>query len=312
MNNEERHSSGEDDQDDQHHSQANANRSSPISISRFLSRSRSSLSCTEETVKLEKLNEQTITLPKDYNPASALIQIETTHHFMNKVGQAAYKPQEMNFGNGVNQKQIIANSRMKEQQILGCLITEIFLAEKCRALWKAGKMPFKDRVSASLSIVNLTPKCVRNIIELLFKYAARSDSQRYSAITSMGLPPPSAHQILQPVLSSLLFPSSKCMKHVYGIVEMIQDYADLHRELEFATQNFEADDNLDKQKMLYLCKINECKVVAIANELEKLFASKTRLGENCLQLIVPHVKQIFEQPFSAVLATWYLFDPIAR
>ena len=135
---------------------------------------------------------------------------------------------------------------------------------------------------------------------------------RYPTVTYMGLPPPSAHQILQPVLSGLLFPSSKYLQYLYGVVEMIQEYNDLCRELEQATQSLDDDGNLEKTKIIFLCKINECKVKAIANELEKLLPNSGIATETSLKLIVPHVKEIFEQPLSAVLAAWHLFDPIAR
>jgi WD repeat-containing protein 81 len=128
----------------------------------------------------------------------------------------------------------------------------------------------------------------------------------------MGLPPPSAHQILQPLLSGLLFPSSKYLHYLYSIVEMLQEYNNLSRELDQATQTIDDDGNMERTKIIFLCKINECKVKAIANELEKLLPHDGIAMETSLQLIVPHVKQIFEQPLSSVLAAWYLFDPIAR
>ena len=128
----------------------------------------------------------------------------------------------------------------------------------------------------------------------------------------MGLPPPSAHQILQPMLSGLLFPASKSLQYLYSVVEMIQDYNNLCYELDRATENIDDEVNLECTKMVFLCKISECKVKAISNELEKLLPNASISSETSVHLIVPHIKQIFEQPLSAVLAAWYLFDPIAR
>lgn len=128
----------------------------------------------------------------------------------------------------------------------------------------------------------------------------------------MGLPPPSSHQILQLVLSSLLYPSSNHLQYLYGVVEMIQEYNNLCGDLDRVTQNLDDNESLEKTRIIFLCKINECKVKAIANELEKLLPNAGIATEASLQLIVPHVKEIFEQPLSAVLAAWHLFDPIAR
>ena len=93
---------------------------------------------------------------------------------------------------------------------------------------------------------------------------------------------------------------------------MIQEYNSLCRELEQAVQAIDDDIIVEKTRIIFLCKINECKVKAIANELEKLLVQNGITTETSLQLIVPHVKEIFEQPLSAVLAAWHLFDPIAR
>ncbi|XP_023248259.1 WD repeat-containing protein 81 [Copidosoma floridanum] len=321
---------------------SNTIRASPLTFGRLLSRSRSSLPLVDDQEKSvkEKLNEQPILLPKDFNPAAALIQVETTHAFINKVSHEVYQP-IMSSSDGMNnQRQVLAAARVKEQQILGCLIVEIFLAEKFRAIWKVDKGSFENRLSASLNVVkispNALPKCVQNAVMLLLRIdalpktynidfteandgnvstssdQANTNVCRYPTVTYMGLPPPSAHQILQPILTGLVFPSSKYLQYLYGVVEMIQDYNNLCRELDQVTQSLEDDGNLEKTKVIFLCKINECKVKAIANELEKLLPQTEIATETSIQLIVPHVKEIFEQPLSAVLAAWHLFDPIAR
>ncbi|XP_001601532.3 WD repeat-containing protein 81 isoform X2 [Nasonia vitripennis] len=340
VGNDEHRSSGDEEEDSHAVTVSNATRSSPLTFSRLLSRSRSSLPLVDDNIKQEKVNDQPILLPKDYNPAAALLQVETIHAFINKVSHKAYEPKISTVDGTPNQRLVIASARMKEQQILGCLIVEIFLAEKFRAIWKVEKISFFSRLNASLNIIkntpNALPKCVQSAVMLLLRidaipksynidFAESGDSAgtapsaqananvcRYPTVTYMGLPPPSAHQILQPLLSGLLFPSSKYLQYLYGVVEMIQEYNNLCRELDQVTQGIEDDGNMEKTKIIFLCKINECKVKAIANELEKLLPHAGIPTETSLQLIVPHVKQIFEQPLSAVLAAWHLFDPIAR
>lgn len=135
---------------------------------------------------------------------------------------------------------------------------------------------------------------------------------RYATITYMGLPPPSAHQFLQPILSGNLFPFSKYCQYLYNIVEMLQKYNGLVRELNSISK---VDDDVDftvKTRMTYLCKVSECKVKAISRELERLLPYAGGMREATLQLIVPHIVQIMEEPYSAVLAVWYLFDSIAK
>jgi len=128
----------------------------------------------------------------------------------------------------------------------------------------------------------------------------------------MGLPPPSAHQFLQPILSGSLFPFSKYCQYLYNIVEMLQEYNDLIRELNSIVRTEDDIESAIKTKTKYLCKISECKVKAIARELERLLPYAGSAREATLQLIVPHIVQIMEDPYSAVLSVWYLFDPIAK
>lgn len=155
---------------------SNATRSSPLAFSRLLSRSRSSLPLVDDNLKQEKPNEQPILLPKDYNPASALMQVEICHAFINKVSHDVYKSKMTKGDTFSNQKLILATARMKEQQILGCLIVEIFLAEKFRAIWKVEKISFSHRLKTNINVIktlpNMLPKCVQNAVMLLLRIDA--------------------------------------------------------------------------------------------------------------------------------------------
>ncbi|KAG5305817.1 WDR81 protein, partial [Pseudoatta argentina] len=306
---------------------------SPLVLSRLLSRSRGSL-LSEDNVKSDKSINQPITLPKDFNPVAALIQVETTHAFMHKINYQNYKLATGSHDFSTNYKQIVASGRIKEQQILGCLIVEIFLADKFRAAWNVEKVSFAQRFTTCLNILKTSadnlPKCIRNIVSLLLQLDIMPKSYnvsnvemneistmnetpfRYPTITYMGLPPPSAHQFLQPILSGSLFPFSKYCQYLYNIVEMLQEYNSLVRELNAIVKTEDDMDFAMKTKIKYLCKISECKVKAIARELERLLPYVGGMREATLQLIVPHIVQIMEEPYSAVLAVWHLFDPIAK
>ncbi|KAM0737071.1 WD repeat-containing protein 81 [Formica fusca] len=312
----------------------NAARSSPLVLSRLLSRSRGSL-LSEDNVKSDKSVNQPIILPKDFNPVAAIVQVETMHAFMNKINHRVYKPIVGSHDLSTNYKQIVASGRIKEQQILGCLMVEIFLAGKFRATWNIERASFAQRFATCLNILKTSadnlPKCIKNIVSLLLQIDIMPKSYnirnvettdismvndeipfRYPTITHMGLPPPSAHQFLQPILSGSLFPFSKYCQYLYNIVEMLQQYNDLIRELNSIVRTEDDIDFAIKTKTKYLCKISECKVKAIARELERLLPYAGSAREATLQLIVPHIVQIMEEPYSAVLSVWYLFDPIAK
>ena len=138
----------------------------------MLSRSRGSL-LSEDNVKSDKSINQAIILPKDFNPVAALIQVETTHAFMHKINYQNYKLATGSHDFSTNYKQIVASGRIKEQQILGCLIVEIFLADKFRAAWNVEKVSFAQRFTTCLNILKTSadnlPKCIRNIVSLLLQ-----------------------------------------------------------------------------------------------------------------------------------------------
>lgn len=93
---------------------------------------------------------------------------------------------------------------------------------------------------------------------------------------------------------------------------MLQEYNGLVRELSYVMKIEDDMDFVIKTKTRYLCKISECKVKAIARELERLLPYASDAREATLQLIVPHIAQVMEESYSAVLAAWHLFDPIAK
>ena len=105
----EEHSS-EIDEEETQIATSNTSRSSPLALSRLLSRSRGSLLVTEDSTKIERTTHQIIFLPKDYNPVSAIVQVETMHSFMNKINQKVYTPKMMNSDGLVNYKQVLFSS----------------------------------------------------------------------------------------------------------------------------------------------------------------------------------------------------------
>ncbi|XP_046619150.1 WD repeat-containing protein 81 isoform X1 [Neodiprion virginianus] len=326
------HSSGFEE--DESAANSNPSRSSPLALSRLLSRSRSSLLAPDDIPKTDKSSMQII-LPKDYNPVAALVQVETTYAFLNKATHQTYKSNPIAHDSLTNYKQIVASSRIKEQQILGCLIAEIFLSARLRASTKAAYMTFNERFSACVNLLKASPdalpRCVRSAVALLlqadvipksynFESVDNNDPAsssnnvqfRYLTVTNVGLPPPSAHQLLQSILSGSLFPFPKYFKRLFGVVEMLQEYNSLVQSLNLVTHRAQESESMSVTQTQYLCKISECKVKAAARDLERLLPEMGDTSEAYLELIVPHIRQIMEEPYCAVLAAWYLFDPIAK
>lgn len=306
----------------------NVARSSPLALSRLLSRSRSSLQASEDSPRIEK--PQTIHLPKDYNPIAALQHVEATHTFMNKIAYRIYEPKATNQIDSSNYRQIVASARIKEQQIIGCLIVEIFMPDKFRGI-STNKNSFTRRFETCKNVLNLfsdsLPKCIKNSVGLLLqvdvipktygiintdKNNTNNEIFKYPTITYMGLPPPSSHQFLQSILSNNLFPSSKYFQKLYSVIEMLQEYKNIIQELNNVLNDNDHKENIATMKIEYLCKISESKVKSLFREFEKLFPYLKNSMESSIQLIVPHVREIMNEPYCCVLGAWYLFDSIAK
>lgn len=69
---------------------------------------------------------------------------------------------------------------------------------------------------------------------------------------------------------------------------------------------------VDNKKGLFLAKISECKVKTAARELSTLLPEMLSASPESLDLILPYVRELLEDPSSSVLAAWHLFDPMAK
>lgn len=322
------------------------NKPSPLALSRFLSRSRGSLltpsaeECPSTNVipKAASTNAQnnitnvnvsnsTIHLPRDFHPTSALQAVESLHTFLGKtfhhgVSEEAFQT------NDIDQKpltryklQIVASKRLREMQVLGCLIVELFLAGRLRASATSHEQRLQVCQSAARHCGDQLPRCVRKVVSLLLQIHSTNSTipgeetdnlpfsgpgVRYPLISSNGLPPPSAHQFLQPLLSSMLIAFPKQFLTVFALLRKSQDYSSLSRELCWRSENAEGQED---EKYILTEKLRECWVKTVAHDLTLVLP---QLDTSLVPLLLPHIRQLMEDPNSAVLATWYLFDPIAQ
>lgn len=229
-----------------------------------------------------------------------------------------------------NYKQIVATCRMRELQILGCLIVEIFLSKQIRAQGIISNLDFNERLKLCVTIVKYhfeqLPRCVKYAVILLFQLDTNNfdGNIRYNSITDIGLPPPSAHQLLQPLLNCI-FPFAINYCKLYSFLSNLQEYCRLNVELN-VLYHFDCDgelctkyENIERTKILFSQNIGECKVKYCAKEMEDLLFDYTSMNSNnyynyneTVSIILPYIKEIIEDPSTSVLASWYLFDPIAK
>ncbi|XP_022916649.1 WD repeat-containing protein 81 isoform X2 [Onthophagus taurus] len=330
------------------------------------------------------LNTGIIYLPKEYNPAQLLTNLENKHGFYsktfhseksrkiilpeNKIGQDFFgddtiqnaftnrifteafegkrknskksysfpiydQPQRNkgdlieNFKVMCNYLEIISSRRTKELQILGCLIIEIFMNKQIRTLKstdlnrRVTNRGLNERLKTCISILrssNDIPFCIRYIANLLLQPDQVNLKEfKYPVVTDVGLPPPSAHLLLEPLNSSIPFTPKYLI--LYGLLKNIKNFENVSQELS-VLYHFDCDgflcteyETIERTKVLFEQNIGECKVKACAKNMEFLLNNLNTSTEiDLIYILVPYIKTMIEYPPTSVLAAWYLFDPISQ
>ena len=142
-----------------------------------------------------------------------------------------------------NYAEIIAKRHTRELQVLGCLITEIFMMKTLRTLGKTNvRSPlniahnFEDRLKTCLTVLrscdNELPTCVKYVMRLLLQPdCTELKTFKYPPVTDIGLPPPSAHLLLEPLLNRIIpFTSNYLM--LYNLLQDLKELEDIVSELD--------------------------------------------------------------------------------
>lgn len=219
------------------------------------------------------------------NPLALLNAVESNFNFHLRTFGSI--PPDPNFQQDtINLKKMIAGKRLQvllifnphpilinffqEMQIFGCLILEIFLFAEIRV---QNTSKIDDRIATCLAQISneSLPHSVRGALKLLL--------ENYPPVTNVGLPPPSAHQILQPLLFSSILPFPVSMPALYNAVSKLK-----------VLERYQADADL--------------RVKFITDELRDVLSSKT------IDLVVPFVKNLLEDPWTCLNSVTGLLDKV--
>ncbi|KAJ8926519.1 hypothetical protein NQ314_021121 [Rhamnusium bicolor] len=311
------------------------------------------------SVPTASLSTGIIYLPKEYRPENALDLLEKKYSFISKTFHPEHSKRYSDEADEVcvkdtedcvvqnaftnfifsesfkhfkkpenqiicNYAGIISARRIRELQILGCLIVEIFMAKQLRALGvNNSHLTLSKRLKSCLTVVRSCksdiPPCISYIVELLLQPNI-TDIKKfcYPAVTDFGLPPPSAHLLLEPLLHSII-PFSTHFPSLYSLIYTLKDFKNVAVELS-VLYHFDCNgemcseyENLERTKILFAQNIGECKVKSCAKHLENLLNElNTNTDGEIVNILLPHIKELIEDPPTSVLAAWYLFEPISR
>lgn len=224
-----------------------------------------------------------------------------------------------------NYAEIVASRRVRELQVLGCLLVEIFMSRQLRCLKTCAphKTTFTQRLNscrtAAKTYKNEIPPCIKNLLTLLLDLDNENPNDfKYPAVTDWGLPPPSAHLLLEPMLHSMItFP--KHFPYFYALISSLKHFASVSEELkilyyfECNGQSCNEFESVERTRMLLAQNIAECKVKLCARNLENLLDElNTTTDIEIVNILLPHIKSLIEEPSTSILSAWYLFDPFSR
>ncbi|XP_076275041.1 WD repeat domain 81 isoform X3 [Rhynchophorus ferrugineus] len=223
-----------------------------------------------------------------------------------------------------NYSNIVTARRIRELQILGCLIIELFMSKHIRALGSANvKVSFPQRLKACLTVLRSfpgdIPPCISYIVNLLLQPQNTDLSNfSYPVVTDLGIPSPSAHWLLESRLHCVI-PFPPGFLTIYNILSSLREFKNVSGELT-VLYHFDCDgtmceqyENIERRKLLFTQNIAECKVKACAKQLEYYIDDvNPNTDIEIINILLPYIKEMIEDPPTSVLAVWYLFDPIAK
>uniref|UniRef100_A0A1I8PJA0 BEACH domain-containing protein n=1 Tax=Stomoxys calcitrans TaxID=35570 RepID=A0A1I8PJA0_STOCA len=207
--------------------------------------------------------------------------------------------------------------KIKDLQILGCIIVELFAMPKLRPLIGHNLQPkFELRLKACQTINQLhkqdIPKCLRYVTNMLLNLNAQD------VITEKGMPLPSAAQLLQPIYHNLLIPFPFSFYPTYALIRSLYsfDFASMLLELHthFQCNGYDCDKytEVDRLRVQYERKIGKCKVMACCAHIRRLLEPVGFEQFPAIDILLPHIIDLLTDEHTSILTAWNLFDSVAQ
>ena len=208
--------------------------------------------------------EEQLSLPLDYSPVGLLRQVETFSHF-------DHSGIHNSGGRGTSNQ--FALRRQRDLLWLATLALELFMPLQFRLLGAEARL--EDR----LSITDKILKCHRSEIPRFLRPFLKAVFDN-ETITDRGLPPPSAHQLLEPMVSLIPFPAE--FSTILAIANKFRQLLD-DTHSDFST---------------------------VAKMLSSVTSSACQTSSSIV-LLIPYVKALLQKPTTAFASALHLLDPLA-
>lgn len=211
-------------------------------------------------------------------------------------------------------------------QVFGCILVELFIPSKLRSVGSNLQVSsFKRRLENCRALLCMKreeiPKCIRSVVTLLLQTDNITGMQtsagiRTYPVTEFGIPPPSAHQLLLPNLSSHLLPVPTSFPSLYSALKTYTDFVAVEDELRNTRMNFNQIDSAFTDAFAMISKrIDENKVIELSKSLQSLEASEKGLvlmNPKWMDFILPLTLNLLQSKKTDVNTAWHLLEIMTR
>lgn len=139
-----------------------------------------------------------ISLPKDFDPLAKLQEMELLNNFLNKSGSSISRDVTTKTSQSIAKEQSVRRL-VRDMQVIGCLIMELFLPKKFLSLGPKASLQLRYHTCQNILVneSHLIPSSIKATVQtLLLSNFQIETTDRYPSVDNRGLPPPSPMQLL--------------------------------------------------------------------------------------------------------------------
>ena len=258
----------------------------------------------EGTLRKQKLANQKIILPNDFNPLARLEAVEALHQFVTKnlheVESSSKDPKAKADAQVESHQAFVARKTKRDMTVFAVLIAEMFLAKRLRFQIGDFHRTLEERMTVAKSVCEERfhdiPRPFRLVLKMMLGLAAKEDEDYF------GLPI-TPDILLHPLVDVIPFPP--VFDSLYSFLSKISALTDRVRQHErkIDTNNIDRTVSRVAVESISRLKIEEC-TKALPHLMPKL-------SSECLEIVLPYLKDLLEDPFTAVATAWHFFSVIA-
>lgn len=259
-----------------------------------------------------------IKLPADFDPTAALDHFEALHSFTCETveGLPPSAQREKKRTTVFSDYPQSVHLVWADMQQFGCLMCELFLGPRLHAHNSGtslrerynmiGRLCAKDRSKLPRTIQTAAEILLNldNFKEITEPVQSKTEGPsllfEYPIVSSLGTPPPTPALLVQPFSNIIPFPP-----YFTGLFKVLNEMKEIDREIELEV----SDISKLKEKLKIEKNMSRKKVDVLETYLKK---NRGKITEEGYELLLPYIKELFQDPKTTVQAAWSLFGIVGK